>query len=71
MLCEHFPAHSSESIFQSLCPDLKIINAYNLNMDKKGRKQILDYAFECGILKQSIDIDAFADKDLSTEITKH
>jgi len=71
MIRKHIPAHTQEAIFQSLRPDLNVINYYNLNVDKKGLKQIMDYAIEGGILQQAVDIDAFADLDFSTEITKH
>lgn len=71
MIRKHIPNHTNDAIFQSLRPDLNVINYYNLNVDKKGLKQIMDYAIESGILKKPIDIDAFADMSFSTEITKH
>ncbi|NNK02311.1 MAG: ABC transporter substrate-binding protein [Desulfatitalea sp.] len=70
MIRKHIPDHTQEAIFQSLRPDLNVINYYNLNVDKKGLKQIMDYAIEGGILRDPINIDAFADNDFSTEITK-
>ncbi len=70
MIRQHIPEHNQEAIIQSLRPDLNVINYYNLNVDKAGLKQIMDYAVEGGILKKAIDIDAFADSRFSTEITK-
>jgi len=71
MIRKHIPEHTQDAIFQSLRPDLNVINYFNLNVDQKGLKQIMDYAIEGGILTRPIDIDAFADTDFSTEITKH
>jgi NitT/TauT family transport system substrate-binding protein len=69
MIRRHIPEHNRDAIRQSLRPDLNVINYYNLNVDKPGLKQIMDYAVEGKILKKSIDIDAFADTSFSTTIT--
>ena len=57
----HIPAHTSQAIIASLDPELRVINYQKLIIDKDGLKQIMDYAVEGGILKQSIDINQFAD----------
>ena len=57
----HIPAHTRDAIIASLDPNLRVINYHHLNVDKPGIKQIMDWAVEGGILKQSVDIDAFAD----------
>ena len=41
-----------------------------VNVDKEGLKQIIDLALEGGILKDAIDIDAFAVEGFSTGITE-
>ncbi len=46
-----------------------MINYKHLNVDKTGLKQIMDYAVEGGILKKTIDIEAFADESFATRIT--
>ncbi len=58
---KHIPAHTRDAIIASLNPELRVINYQHLNIDKAGLKQIMDFAVEGGILKQGIDIDAFAD----------
>jgi len=58
---KHIPAHTREAIIASLNPGLRVINYQHLNIDKGGLKQIMDLAVEGGILKQPVDIDAFAD----------
>jgi NitT/TauT family transport system substrate-binding protein len=70
MIRRHIPEHNHEAIIQSLRPDLMVINYENLNVDKAGLKQIMDYAVEGNILKKPIDIDAFADESFSTKITE-
>jgi len=69
MIRKHIPEHNQEAIIQSLRPDLNVINYKNMNVDKAGLKQIMDYAVEGGILKSPINIDIFADESFSTEIT--
>ncbi len=66
----HIPEHNQKAIIQSLRPDLKVINYLNLNVDKAGLKQIMDYAVQGNILKKNIDINAFADSSFSTKITE-
>ena len=58
---KHIPAHTREAIHASLDPTLRVINYQNLNIDKAGLKQIMDFAVEGGIIKQPVDIDRFAD----------
>jgi len=73
MIQKHVPAHTRESIVESLRSDLNVINYYNLNVDQNSRdslKQIMDLAVEGGILKRAVDIPALADGRFSTEITK-
>lgn len=70
MIRRHIPEHNEKAIIQSLRPDLNVINYFNLNVDKAGLKQIMDYAVESRILKKQIDIDAFADVSFSTKITE-
>ena len=69
MIRKHIPEHNQEAIIQSLRPDLNVINYKNMNVDKAGLKQIMDYAVEGGILKSPINIDIFTDESFSTEIT--
>ncbi len=69
MIRKHIPEHNEEAIIQSLRPDLNVINYKNMNVDKAGLKQIMDYAVEGGILKSPINIDIFADESFSTKIT--
>ncbi len=69
MIQKHIPEHNETAIIQSLRPDLHVINYTNLNIDKKGLEQIMDLALEGGILKHSIDINAFANESFSTRIT--
>ncbi len=65
---KHIPAHSKDAIIASLDPSLKVINYLNLNVDKAGLKQIMDYAVEGKILKRAIDIDEFADTRFAVEM---
>ena len=71
MVQKHIPEHNTEAIVQSLRLDLNVINYLNLNLDKGGLKQIMDYAVEGGILKKGINIEAFADTSFATKITTH
>ena len=57
----HIPAHTARAIIASLDPTLRVINYQNLKIDKQGLNLIMEYAVEGGILKQTIDIEAFAD----------
>jgi len=59
---KYIPTHTSEAIIASLDPKLNVINYKNLDIEKAGMKQIMDYAVEGGILHEKIDIDAFADE---------
>lgn len=59
---KHIPAHSKLAIVASLSPELRVINYQNLNVDKLGLKQIMDFAIEGEILQNSIDIEDFADE---------
>jgi len=61
MVRKHIPVHTREAIIASLDPELMVINYQHLNVDKAGLKQIMDLAVESGVLKQTVDIDAFAD----------
>lgn len=67
---KHIPGHTRKAIIASLDPSLKVINYHHLNVDKAGLKQIMDLAIEGGILKKSIDIDAFADLRFSQPETQ-
>ncbi|SEH09231.1 ABC transporter substrate-binding protein [Candidatus Venteria ishoeyi] len=69
LIRKHIPAHTEESIIQSLSKELDVINYTNLNIDKGGLKQVMDLAIEGGIIKQAINIDAFADEQFNTQIT--
>jgi len=69
MIRKHIPEHNEQAIIQSLRPDLNVINYRHLNVDKAGLKQIMDLAVEGGILREPIDIDAFADESFATKIT--
>jgi CheY-like chemotaxis protein/signal transduction histidine kinase/ABC-type nitrate/sulfonate/bicarbonate transport system substrate-binding protein/HAMP domain-containing protein len=69
MVRKHIPEHSVEAIHQSLRLDLDVINYRHMNVDEGGLRQIMDLALEGGILKQPIDISAFANHDYATEIT--
>jgi len=62
---KHIPAHTREAIIASLDPKLRVINYQHLNVDKAGLQQIMDLAVEGGILKQAINIDAFADEQFN------
>ena len=69
MISKHIPEHNQDAIIQSLRTDLNVINYKNMNVDKAGLKQIMDYAVEGGILKSPINIDIFADESFSTKTT--
>lgn len=69
MIRKHIPEHNQEAIIQSLRPDLNVINYKNMNVDKAGLKQIMDYAVKGGIMKAPINIEAFADDSFATKIT--
>ncbi len=58
---KHIPSHTRAAIIASLDPELQVINYEYLNVDKAGLRQIMELAVEAGIIKQAIDIDAFAD----------
>ncbi len=68
---KHIKEHSKEAIIASLNPKLNIINYKNLNIDKLGLKQIMDYAVEAGIIKNKIDIEEFADDSFSQKEIKY
>ena len=70
MIRKHIPEHSPEAIRQSLRLDLDVINYRHLNVDEKGLEQVMDLAVEGGILRQPIDITAFANHDFATEVTR-
>ena len=59
---KHIPLHKRLAIIASLNPELKVINYQNINIDKPGLKQIMDYAVEGKIIKNAINIDEFADE---------
>ncbi|MCF6339327.1 MAG: ABC transporter substrate-binding protein [Sulfurimonas sp.] len=59
---KHIKAHTKNAIIASLDYDLYVINYKNLNIDKDGLKQIMDYAYEGNIIKEKIDISTFADE---------
>ncbi|MBI9086085.1 MAG: ABC transporter substrate-binding protein [Desulfobacterales bacterium] len=69
MIRKHIPEHNAQAIKQSLRIDLDVINYRHLNVDKAGLRQIMDLAVEGGIIKEPIDIDAFADESFATKIT--
>jgi len=58
---KHIPLHTPSAIRASLDPKLRVINYQDLNVDKPGLKLIMDTAVEGKILKEPVDIDAFAD----------
>ncbi len=64
---KHIPAHTREAIISSLNPDLRVINYQHLNIDKPGLNQIMTLAVEGEIIKNPIDIDAFADTRFDSE----
>ncbi len=66
MVRKHIPEHTEAAITQSLRSDLDVINYKNLNVDKPGLKQIMDYAVQGGILSEPIDIDKLADDSFGT-----
>jgi len=61
MLVKHIPDHNQIAIEASLDAQLKVINYQQLNIDKGGLQQIMDYALEAGLLAQGLDINVFAD----------
>lgn len=72
MVRKHIPAHSRETIIQSLRSDLNVINYQNLNVDhnaKESFRQIMELAHEAGFIDQKIDIEQLTDERFSTEIT--
>ena len=72
MIRKHIPEHNREAIAQSLRPDLNVINYRNLNVDrnaKDGLAQIMKLAIESGVLKEGIDIDAFACTEFGSAVT--
>lgn len=73
MIQKHIPKHTAEAITQSLRPDLNVINYRNLNIDDNSKgslREIMNLAFEAGLLKKKIDINTMADESFSTEITR-
>ena len=66
---KHLPLHTVEAITQSLRADLAVINYANLNVDKAGLRHIMQLAVEAKILKQPVDLDAFADTSFATDFT--
>lgn len=66
MVIKHIPAHTQAAIEASLDAQLQVINYRNLNVDKAGLQQIVDYAIEAGLLTSGLDIDAFADTRFNT-----
>ncbi len=66
---KHIPAHTRKAIIASLDSELRVINYQHLNVDKAGLKQIMDLAVEGGILKQGVNIDAFADLRFGTTMS--
>jgi len=72
MIRKHIPEHNRDAIFQSLRPDLSVINYRHLNVDdnaKQSLRQIMGLAIEAGILEGKIDIEDFADERFATELT--
>lgn len=59
---KHIPLHTKDAIIASLNPELNVINYKNLDIEKAGLKQIMDYAVEGEIMHEGINIDAFADE---------
>lgn len=66
---KHIPSHEHMAVMASLSPELNAINYTNLNIDKGGLRQIMDYAVAGGILKQPIDIDQFADDRFQIDLS--
>lgn len=58
---KHIPAHKREAIIASLDHDLNLINYQNLEIDKEGLSQIIEWAIDGEILDSVIDIEVFAD----------
>jgi len=67
---KHIKEHTREAIIASLDFKLNVINYKNLNIDKPGLKQIMDYALEAGVIKNKIDIEEFADDSFSQKGVK-
>lgn len=68
----HIPAHSRDSIIQSLRSDLNVINYLNLNVDANAKASItmiMALAYEAGFIKQKIDIESLADESFNTKST--
>ncbi len=65
MIRRHVPEHSADSIRESLRADLDVINYRELGIDAPGLKFIMNLSLEAGMLKERIDIDAFADPRFS------
>lgn len=61
MIRRHIPAHNPSAIVASLDASLRVINYQQLNIDKAGLKQIMNYAIKAGLLTQEVDVDSFAD----------
>lgn len=70
LIRKHIPGHTEEAIIQSLSEELRVINYSNLNVDNGGLRQVMDLAVEAGVMKNTIDIDAFADDQFRTDITE-
>lgn len=72
MIRKHIPEHTISSIKESLNPKVMAINYKNLNVDtnaKTSLKQIMDLAYEAGLIEEKIDIELLADEGFATEIT--
>ncbi len=65
---KHIPAHNREAIIASLDPNLGVINYNNLNIDKEGLKQIMDFAIEGKILKKPVNIDEFSAPQFAVQL---
>ncbi|WP_159084484.1 hypothetical protein [Dongshaea marina] len=71
MIRKHIPEHNREAIIQSLRLDLDVINYRNLDVDENAKgsmRQIMELAIEGGMLKQRIDIDAFAEQRFNSQL---
>lgn len=66
LIRRHVPEHTSKAILSSLNSELGVINYSNLETDKAGLRQVVDLALEAGILRDSLDIDAFCDETFNT-----
>jgi len=65
MVRKHIPKHNEAAIIQSLRPDLNVINYRHLDNDEAGLKVIMDLAVEAGIIKQTVNIEDFSDRQFS------